>query len=67
MFKVIKRNGRHGWFVRYARGNLSELLPLMPCALDFIAFCRNNDGVMRECDTARFMQVAARLTGKQGI
>ena len=47
MFKPIKYEGRNGWFVQMAVGNLLDLLRFTPCPLDFIAFCRNNDDNMR--------------------
>lgn len=47
MARPVEFRGKRGWFIRYVRGNLLELLTVLPCPLEFIAFCRNNDAVMR--------------------
>ena len=43
MARPIEHEGRRGWFIRIAVGNMLELLEMLPCPLEFIAFCRNND------------------------
>lgn len=58
LFRPIEWNGKRGWFVRYAIGNLAECITHFPCPLDFIAFCRNNDGVLRICEWESFMRKA---------
>ena len=45
MFKPIRREGKDGWFVQMAVGNLLDLLRFTPCPLSFIAFCRNGDEI----------------------
>jgi hypothetical protein len=47
MARPIEFRGKRGWFIRYAIGNLLELVTVLPCPLEFIAFCRDNDGIMR--------------------
>lgn len=58
MFKVIVHEGRTGWFIRFGIGNFLEMLSLMPCPLEFIAFCRDNDKDMRIIDTRAFIKTA---------
>jgi len=47
MFRPIDRDGKRGWFVQMAVGDILHLLRFVPCPLDFIAFCRNGDECMR--------------------
>ena len=59
MAKPIEREGRRGWFIQIAVGNILELLTCLPCPLDFIAFCRNNDDNMRVVEWDWFMKKVA--------
>jgi hypothetical protein len=54
MFRPIDRDGKRGWFVQMAVGDIGELMSCVPCPLDFIAFCRNNDDDMRVIDWKYF-------------
>lgn len=56
MGKAIERNGRRGWFIQIAVGNILELLTCFPCRLDFIAFCRNDDDNMRVIEWDHFIK-----------
>jgi hypothetical protein len=47
MARPIEFRGKRGWFIRFARGNLLELLTVLPCPLEFVAFVRNNDKTIR--------------------
>jgi hypothetical protein len=57
---------RRGWFIRYAGGNMQKLLAYLPCKLDFIAFCRENDGNLRIVEWDAFMIRAFRKVIKCG-
>ncbi len=56
MFRPIEREGKRGWFVQMAVGEIGELLRWVPCPLDFIAFCRNNDDNMRVIEWNHFVK-----------
>ena len=43
MIKPIEHEGRRGWYFRVVVGEMGEIMVHLPCKLDFIAFCRNND------------------------
>lgn len=58
--KVIELDGRRGWFVRFALGNMVQLLMQLPCVLPFIAFCRK-DKNMRIVELGEFVRKAIRL------
>lgn len=66
MFKPIVHKGRKGWFVRFAIGNFLELLTLMPCPLEFIAFCRDNDKDLRIIEMKDFVDKAV-IVNKEGV
>jgi hypothetical protein len=66
MAKPIEHDGRRGWFIRYAGGNMQKLLAYLPCKLDFIAFCRENDGNLRIVEWDAFMIRAFRKVIKCG-
>ena len=56
------------WFIRAAVGPLSEVLLMLPFFLPRIAWCRNNDGVIRMYKTERLAKLAARqLKGDQDV
>jgi len=59
----IGRPGQRGWFVQMLVGSLGELLTVIPCPLDFVAFCRNNDDNMRIIDFEHCVKMAARVHG----
>lgn len=59
MFRPIERDGRRGWFVQMAVGEIGELLRYVPCPLDFIAFCRSNDDDMRLIEWDYFVNTVA--------
>jgi hypothetical protein len=63
MAKPIERDGKRGWFVQMLVGNLGQLLAVIPCPLDFVAFCRNNDENMRVIDFEKCCRMAARVHG----
>ena len=59
MGKVItmdKRPGQKGWFINLSAGNMLELLGMLPCKLDFIAFCRNYKGKLHDYDFDVFVK-----------
>jgi hypothetical protein len=56
MFRPIERDGKRGWFVQMAVGEIGELLRYVPCPLDFIAFCRNDDDDMRVIEWNYFVE-----------
>jgi hypothetical protein len=69
MFKPIDRDGKRGWFIRYAYGDLRALVDhwrILP-RLEFVSFCRNCDGVMRLVDTKKFIRWVIKLKGNKGI
>ena len=49
---------RLAWFVRYACGNLDELLSTIPAELPEIAFCRRVDGRLRIYSFKRMIELA---------
>jgi hypothetical protein len=63
MVKAIEYEGRRGWFIRLAIGNLLELITTLPCQLDFIAFCRDNDDNMRVIKFEEFLRTVKGVTG----
>lgn len=63
MFKPIDRDGKRGWFVQMAVGNILDLLRFVPCELDFIAFCRNNDDNMRVIEWKTFLKKVVAIKG----
>ena len=66
MFKAIIHEGRRGWFVRIAVGDLMELVACLPTPLAFIAFCRNNNSQkMVVVDSARLIELARQTAAKQ--
>jgi len=54
------RPKERAWFVRYAIGNLRELLTCIPCQLDWIAFCRRGKETMHVWPFKRVIQLAYR-------
>ena len=69
MFKPIDRGGVRGWFIRYAYGDLRALVDhwrILP-ELAFVAFCRNNDKIMRLVHTAAFIRWVIKFRGKGNI
>jgi hypothetical protein len=60
MAKPIERESKRGWFIRFACGNMAELLTCLPCPLEFVAFFRDKDKVprMRICGWDTFIRIA---------
>ena len=58
----VKEGGpkERAWFVRFAIGNLRELLTCVPCHLDYIAFCRRNKVKMHVWPLTRLLDLAYR-------
>jgi hypothetical protein len=46
------------WFVRYAAGDLRELLYHLPSSLKNVTFCRHNDGRLRKYSFKRLIALA---------
>ena len=67
MFRPIERDGRRGWFVQMAVGEIGELLRYVPCPLAFIAFCRNGDEDMRVIEWEYFMEKVAQHYGVKEV
>ena len=63
MGRPIERDGKRGWFIQIAVGNIGELITCFPCKLDFVAFCRNNDENMRVIDFDTYVKKVAALYG----
>jgi hypothetical protein len=64
LFKPIEHEGKRGWFVRIAIGNIGDLIRYFPCPLPFIAFCRNNDATkMVIVDFDWFLKKVGQLNG----
>ena len=63
MAKPIERDGKRGWFVQMLVGSLGELLTVIPCRLDFVAFCRSNDDNLRIIDFDECCRRVAALHG----
>ncbi len=63
MFRPIERDGKRGWFVQMAVGEIGELMSCVPCPLDFIAFCRSNDDNMRLIEWKHFERKVAQKYG----
>ena len=60
MFKAVKHGEGFAWYIRYAIGDLIELLMCMPCYLPKLVFCRNNKAdQMRVVSTDRLAKLAA--------
>lgn len=66
MARPIERDGRRGWFIQYACGAIGELLSVLPCELEFIAWCRKGDENMRICDFALFAKKIGARYGYSG-
>jgi hypothetical protein len=49
------------WFVRFACGDLVDLLSSLPCHLPKICFCRNNKGAIRVYNLDKLFRLAVRL------
>ena len=64
MFKPIEREGKRGWFVQMAVGDIRHLLRFVPCPLDFIAFCRNDDDNMRVISWEHFIKKVMATKGQ---
>ena len=60
MVKVMNRDGRQGWFIRYAVGPIEELISCIPFPLEFVAFCRDNDHILRICRWDVFVRSSLR-------
>jgi len=57
LFKIILLNdGSPSWFVRFALGDRSELISLIPCFLPKICFCRHGQLNIREYDMEQLMK-----------
>jgi len=63
MGRPIERDGKRGWFIQIAVGNIGELITCLPCKLDFVAFCRNNDENMRVIDFDTYVKKVAAMYG----
>jgi hypothetical protein len=63
MAKPIAHEGKRGWYVQMLVGTLGQLLDVIPCPLEFVAFCRNNDDNMRVIDFNKCVRMAARVHG----
>ena len=61
--RPIELKGERGWFIRYSRGNLLELLTVLPCPMAFIAFCRNGDGIIRKVNWEAFVKKCLAMKG----
>jgi hypothetical protein len=60
----IEYGGKRGWYIRIVIGDLGELISCLPCRLDFIAFCRNNQAdKMVIVDFETFLRKAAQFYG----
>src|SRR4030095_280433 len=59
MFRIIDigKNGKKepAWFVRYACGDIAELLKSMPGYLPYICFCRDNEERVRKYSVDRLL------------
>lgn len=47
MGNEIERDGKRGWFIQMAVGNIQELITCLPYKLDFLAFRRSGNENMR--------------------
>lgn len=65
MGNEIERDGRRGWFIQMAVGNILELLTLLPYRLDFLAFRRSGNENMRIVDLDSFINKVVKLCGNQ--
>jgi hypothetical protein len=63
MGKPIELNGKRGWFIQIAVGNIMELILCLPFRLDFVAFCRNNDDNLRVIDFDKYVKRVAKMYG----
>jgi hypothetical protein len=52
------------WFVRYAGGNLIEMLTRLPVHFRKIVFCRNNKGSLKQYDLAALLRITRATKGK---
>lgn len=69
MFKPIDRSGIRGWFIRYAYGDLRALVDhwrILP-ELEYVAFCRECDKIMRIVDVKSFIKWVNKFKGKKAI
>ena len=67
MVKVFLYKGIPAWFIRFAVGDLVELITCLPAFLPKIAFCRNGKSdQMRVVSTKRLLQLAFRNAKKSG-
>ena len=63
MARPIERDGKRGWFIQIAVGEIGELITCFPFRLDFVAFCRNNDENMRVIDFDTYVKKVAAMYG----
>ena len=63
MGKPIEHEGRRGWFIQIAVGEIGELITVFPCRLDFVAWCRNNDDNMRVVEWNAYIKKVAGMYG----
>lgn len=60
---IVLKDGRRGWFIQMACGQLGEVLSVVPVKLDFFAFCRNGDDNMRLIEWDHFLEAVRRYYG----
>lgn len=53
------------WFIRAAVGPLPEVMAMLPGYLPRIAWCRNNDGIIRMYKTDRLFRLAIKQLEKE--
>ena len=58
--KVCRDGQGNYWFIRSAVGNLLELINMLPFFLPRIAWCRNNEKVLRMYDTRMLFKIVKR-------
>ncbi len=65
MGRPIEHEGRRGWFIQMAVGEIGELLLCVPCPLDFVAWCRSNDDNMRVVEWDHFVKKVGQWYGRR--
>lgn len=63
LFKPIDHEGKRGWFIRIAIGDLGDLVRYFPCPLEFVAFVRNNDDNLRVIEWDAFLKTVGKMCG----
>jgi hypothetical protein len=60
MAKLVMLDGQYTWFVRFAIGDLRELISCLPWTVKWIAFCRRDKEIIHRWPLKRLVELTYR-------